>query len=217
MRPFGRPPERGFTLLELMAVVLLMGTILLLVPMNMDTVGAEGKLKNTSNSLVAAVNGARDRAVLDSYDVFLELGTFRKDDEWEHGWRFKFTSLPPPEVSTTEDAGARAEQRAARAREREWLYTEWHETNSGVKIVGISERKGNWHKVSEGGEPYSLRFYADGTVESGLAVRLENIDMETEKDYRTITVFVNSLTSEPSWVVGQQELPEALPSSNFGN
>ena len=41
--------------------------------------------------------------------------------------------------------------------------------------------------------------------------------METDRQYKTITVIVNSLTSEPSWLEGEQELPESLQSSNFGN
>jgi hypothetical protein len=50
-----------------------------------------------------------------------------------------------------------------------------------------------------------------------VAIRLESQDLEVERRYKTITVVINALTSEPSWAEGLQELPEALPSSNFGN
>ena len=41
--------------------------------------------------------------------------------------------------------------------------------------------------------------------------------MEVRKEYRTITVLVNGLTSEANWQNGMGELNESLPSSNFGN
>jgi len=223
LRPEGRRgaclDERGFTLIEMMAVVLIMGTILLLVPANLQGVGAQSKLTNTANSLVAAFNGARERAVLDGYEVHLELGSFRDGEIWRNGWRFKFTNVPPPEVAGGEGADAAEQERlrAERAREREWLTTSWHRCQSGVEIVGVSSRKGSWDKVNEGAEPRDVRFFADGTVESGFAVRLINEDMDSDREYKTVTVIVNALTSEASWVEGEQELPEALPSSNFGN
>ncbi|MDA1194105.1 MAG: GspH/FimT family pseudopilin [Planctomycetota bacterium] len=215
----GHRHERGFTLLELMAVVLIMGTILLLVPINLDSVGAEGKLKNSANSLVAAFNGARERAVLDSYEVWLEFGSYQEEDadDWRQGWRFKFTSLPPPEVTGGDDPNERDRKRADRAREREWLYTGWHATPSGVEIVGVSAQKGSWNKVQDSGKPIGIRFLADGTVENGVAIRIENTDMPVSREYRTITVMLNGLTSEANWVEGLGELSESLPASNFGN
>lgn len=219
MAPGRTSRQAGFTLLELMAVVLIMGTVLALVPLSLDSVGSEGKLRNSANSFVAAVNGARDRAILDGYEVYLEVGAFRSkvDDEYYFGWRFKFTNVPPPEVATTDDEAELDRMRAARAREREWLFSNWHQLSSGMEIVGVSTQKGSWTKVGEGGRPVPIRFFADGTIEGGVAVRLRNKDMEVSDEYRTVTVLVNGLTSEASWSAGMQELPEALPSSNFGN
>ena len=203
-----------------MAVVLIMGTVLLLVPASLDSVGAQGKLKNTANSMVAAVTGARERAILDSYEVDLEIGSFQDgDDEWRHGWRFRVTNVPPPDVAAGEqvDESERQRQRELRAREREWLYTSWHPCPSGVRITGVSERKDSWEKIGDGNKPHAVRFFADGTVETGVAIRIVNEDMETDTQYKTVTVIVNGLTSEATWVEGEQELPESLPASNFGN
>lgn len=215
----GLDPERGFTLLELMVVVLIMGTVLLLVPPNLSNFGSRGKLNSTANSFVSAVNGARERAILDSYEVALEIGSYKDDEgDWQHGWRFQFTNIPAPKEGDPDDPTADQELRQARTQEREWLYTPWHKTGDGVMIVGISDRKGQWAKVPEGGKPYQVRFYADGNVEKGIAVRFESEDLEdVRKEYRTVTVIVNPLTSEPSWREGLSELKEARPASDFGN
>ena len=211
--------QRGFTLLELLAVVLIMGTVLVLVPMNLSSIGSEGKLKNTANSLVAAFNGGRERAILDQHEVYLEIGGYRDEeaDEYRYGWRYKFTNLTPMDISETEDEGELERRRAARARDREWLYTSWHATPRGVEIIGVSTQKGSWQKPNPGGKPVPVRFNADGTIETAVAVRIENTDMEVRKEYRTITVLVNGLTSEANWQNGMGELNESLPSSNFGN
>jgi len=205
--------------MELMVVVLIMGTILLLVPANMEGLGARGKFTGTANSLVAAVTGCRERAILDSYEVALQLGTFRDEDgDWHDGWRFRFTNIPAKSVQGGErDAGSRQDQVEARNIEREWIYTTWHPCQDGIKIAGVSERKGIWQKLPQGGKAYEIRFYADGTVQGGVAIRLESLDLDVEREFKVLTLFINGLTSEASWREGELELPEALPSSTFGN
>lgn len=221
MRRGPRAPagEGGFTLLELMVVVLIMGTVLLLVPPNLSSFGARGKLNSTANSLVSAFNGARERAILDSYEVALEIGKFRdKEGDWQDGWRFRFTNIPAPEAGDPDDPTATQDLRTARSQDREWLYTTWKRVGDEVQVVGVSDRKGQWAKITEGGKPYTIRFFADGNVEKGVAVRLESEGLEdVRREFRTVTVFVNALTSEPSWLEGEHELKEARPASDFGN
>ena len=206
----------GFTLIELMVVVLVMGAVLLLIPANMEGLGARGKFVGTANSLVAAFTGARERAILDAYEVALQLGTFRNEDgDYEHGWRFRFTNIPAQQIS--DDEAQQQDQREARQQQREWLYTDWKPCQPGIKIAGVSERRQVWKKLNEGGKAHEIRFFSDGTVETGVAVRLESEDLDVDKQYRTITVFVNGLTSEASWSEGELELPESLPASQLGN
>ncbi len=214
-----RGHEGGFTLLELMVVVLIMGTVLLLVPPNLSNFGSRGKLNSSANSLVSAVNGARERAILDSYEVSLEIGSFKDGEgDWQQGWRFQFTNIPAPKEGDPNDPSQQEDLRQARTQEREWLYSTWHPLPDGIKIVGVSDRKGQWAKLSDGGKPYQVRFYADGNIEKGIAVRLESEDMEdARREYRTVTVLVNPLTSEPAWREGLHELKEARPASDFGN
>jgi type II secretory pathway pseudopilin PulG len=201
-----------------MVVVLLMGMILLMVPANLSNIGARGKLNSTANSLVAAFNGARERAILDGYEVTLELGTYKDDrGDWQHGWRFQFTNLPPPTVTDDANPELARENANERAKEREWLYTPWHKTSDTVKIIGVSERKGSWQKLSDGGRTFPIRFFADGNVEKGIAIRLESTALETERQYRTATIIVNPLTSESTWDEGEHDLKESLPAQDFGN
>jgi prepilin-type N-terminal cleavage/methylation domain-containing protein len=210
--------SRGFTLLELMVVALIMGTILLLVPANMDNLGARSKLESTANSLVAAFNGARERAILDGYEVAVELGTFRDEDgDWKYGWRFRFTNLVAASIKNPDDPEAQDDDpESRRDQEREWLFTPWHECQEGVVIAGVSEKKDIWKKLNEGGRSSEVRFFADGDVENGIAVRFESEDLEVERRYKTVTVMVNPLTSEPSWEDGEQDLNESRPASDFG-
>lgn len=213
------PGQAGFTLMELMVVVLIMGTILLLVPANMEGLGARGKFTGTANSLVAAVTGCRERAVLDAYEVGLQLGKYRSEDgDWNDGCRFRFTNIPAKSVDGGDmESSRRQDDAEARNTEREWLYSTWHPCQDGIKIAGVSERKGTWQKLPEGGKAYEIRFYGDGTVQGGVAIRLESLDLDVEREFKVITVFINGLTSEASWAEGELELPEALPSSTFGN
>lgn len=208
----------GFTLLELMVVVVIMGTVLLLVPANMSNLGARGKLNSTANSLVAAFNGGRERAILDSYEVAVEIGAYRDDEgEVQHGWRFKFTNVPVQTITDPDDPSQQQERERLRAQEREWFYTPWHRAGDGIRIAGVSERKDSWKKISVGGKPFTVRFFADGNVEKGVAVRLESLDLEVDREFKTATVMINPLTSEPSWEDGEHELKEARPASDFGN
>lgn len=209
---------RGFSLLELMVVIVLMGTLILLVPANYGAFGAQSRLIETANSLAAALAGAREQAILDAYQVTLQLGTFRDDEgEWRQGWRYEFTNIPPVRTGVGEETeSTREENLRLRAMEREWMYTDWRPLAGGVQIVGVSEEKGAWQKLPEGGRPLTVRFFADGVVETGVAVRLESDDLDVAKEFRTMTVLVNALTAEPSVLEGEHELPEQLPATDFG-
>jgi prepilin-type N-terminal cleavage/methylation domain-containing protein len=211
--------QAGFTLIELMVVVVLMGTVILLVPSNYGVFGARARLNETGNSMAAAFAGARQQAILDAYQVSVQIGSYRDEDsKWHTGWRYEFTSVPAVRSGVGEDrTDTEQENLRRRQEEREWLYTDWHEVPSGVQVVGVSDEKGVWHKLTDGGKPFVVRYFADGTVEKAVAIRFENEDLDVAKEYRTMTVMVNGLTSEPSVLEGEHELPEQRPASDFGN
>lgn len=200
------PIRHGFTLLELMMVVTILGAALLIVPPNLYRFGARSRLENSANTLVSTVAAAREQAIIDGHPVQLELGVYKtKNGEIHHGHRLVFTSIPTQRSDLlSRDRGE--EREAPRSEEREWLYTDWHELADGVKYVGVSERSDHWMKLSED-HPYAVGFGPDGGVEKGFAVRLESVDLEVRPEHRTITVIVNPLTAEASAADGLAEVP----------
>lgn len=206
----------GFTLLEVMAVVLILGSVLLIVPLNMDGWGARSRLELGANSVVAAMRGTREQAVEDGFDAYLELGWAKVDDtdEERSAYRVKFTSVPSDKASGDNDE-SREERERLRSREREWLYTEWRPLPDGLEWVGVSERKDSWRAISRSGKPYSIHFDAGGNADKSLGIRLRSEDLDTDDERRTVTIILNGLTSEPSWIDGRHEIRESLEQNNF--
>jgi prepilin-type N-terminal cleavage/methylation domain-containing protein len=202
---------RGFTLLELMVVVVIVGSILLLVPANLTGFGARSRLENAANTLAGAVAAAREQAILDGYEVRMEIGWYRDEDGRHLGHRWLFTNVPPPrpEGSEEEDEERQQELRAERGRERQWLHTTWHQLDGGLLISGISEEATRWQKLSDG-EPYQVAFRPDGSVQKAFAIRIESQDLGGRREDRSLTVVVNGLTSEATVEDGQKELPRKL-------
>jgi prepilin-type N-terminal cleavage/methylation domain-containing protein len=209
--------SRGFTLLELMVVVLIVGTILLIVPPNLSSWGARSRLDSTANSLVAAMAGAREQAIFDGYEVSLDIGTWRdQDGEHRQGYRFRYTNIPPPSASKlATDASQLRDNARERSRERQWLFSDWYELGSGVRYVGFSEEPGIWERVSRDEEPHRMRFFADGSVEKAFAIRIESTDLDVKAEERTVTVVMNALTSDAAARDGLVELPRMREAGEF--
>lgn len=206
----------GFTLVEIMVVIAILGGILALVPVNYGNWGSRSRLESAGNSMVAAITSTRFQAIFDGYDAFLEFGRFRKtdDDSEPFGYRIKFTSVRQVLESGNEDEDQENREKE-QVKDREWLYTEWHEMPEGCEITGVSKSKGQWQKVSVD-RPFILRFDPSGNVEQAVAVRIENKEMDVSQQYRTITVTVNGLTSTATWQKGEKDLVQIRPASDFG-
>ena len=54
--------RRGFTLLELMAVMVIIGFLLYLLPPRMDTYGDRSRLESAANTLISAFTAVRETA-----------------------------------------------------------------------------------------------------------------------------------------------------------
>ncbi len=200
----------GFTMMELMVVVVLVGGVLLLVPSNMMGIGAVTRLDSAANSLVASLEGTKEQAVIDGYDAFLELG-FRKEDGKDiAAFRYRITSQPA-KVSETED-----EKTTLRAsEEREWIHTQWQNLPRGVIWAGYSERNGSWQKITPGGRVVEVHYLASGDIDRPTAIRIESEDLDVKDEFKFRTVLVNALTSKPHWKTGKMELKESLDASQF--
>lgn len=205
---------RGFTLIEVMVVVFILGTVLLFAPPNFGTWGAESRLESSGNSTVAQITSARYQAIFDGYDAFLEIGKTRVKGKDVSATRIKFTNQKNVLATGDEDVDE-AERQKQRAKEREWMYSEWHHLPDSCEITGVSRTKGHWERVSVE-RPFVLRFDSSGNVDQAAAIRIENKDMDVGKEYRTITITVNGLTSAATWQMGEHDLVQNRPASDFG-
>jgi prepilin-type N-terminal cleavage/methylation domain-containing protein len=205
-----RSRQDGFTMMELMVVVVLVGSVLLLVPTNMMGFGALTRLDSAANTLVSALEGAKEQAILDGYDVFLELGFTKEGDEDYPAFRYRVTSQPA-KVSESED-----ERTTVRAtEEREWITTQWRRLPRGVLWGGFSERNGSWQKITAGGRTIEVHYLASGDVAGPVAIRLESDDLDVKDEFKFRTLMINALTSKPYWKTGKLELKESLDASQF--
>lgn len=211
----GRPAlSRGFTLVELMVVVAILAGMLLLVPPNLYRYGARSRLENAANTIVSLIASAREQSIQDGHPVKLEFGMYETEDgEMHSGHRIIFTNVPAERSELLNQEGQDEER--DRPDQLEWLETMWHELSGGVVYAGISERYGQWAKVSRD-RPYIISFTPDGGVEKGFAIRVVSEDLDNvKKENRTITIKVNPLTAEASSMDGLAEMAQTREENEF--
>jgi len=205
---------RGFTLVELMVTMFILGSLLLIVPPNLYRFGARSRLENSASTVVAVLAGAREQAIQDGHTVKVEFGVYEDTDgELHHGHRIIFTNLPAERSKLLSEDGD--DEDRDRPDQLEWLETSWHNLSGGVVYAGVSERYGQWNKISQD-RPYIITFTPDGGVEKGFAVRVESEDLEdVKKENRTLTIKVNPLTAEASTSDGLGEMAETREENEF--
>ncbi len=212
----GSPPG-GFTLIELIVVISIVSLMFVLVPMNMESWGRE-KLNASANSLVAALGQARTQAIYDGWPATLELGLMRgakgESEDARPAWRVRFTN----QVAGTELDAATPEDRRrledARERERLDLWTDWIPLPDGIELVGVSKARGEWRKPNAE-RPIEIGFTADGNVEGPVAIRIEMVDLDVRREFRTATILVNALTSLATWSEGEHDVEAKRPAAEF--
>ena len=210
-RATGRPRSpglvagvRGFTLIELMVVCVLVGTILLLVPPSLDGYGARGRLEQGASLLAESIVHARDRAITDGHTTMLEY------DLEKDRFRLHVSSRLRENEIDVEDG--REEQRFEEPDpEEEWAVLDWYALPNDVDLVGYSEAKDSWE--SGGTSTILVTFSPEGIVRPGHALRVESRTLP--KRSRTMTVRVNALTSLSEVVPGEAEMPEKREPHDF--
>ena len=210
-----RRRQSGFSMLELMAVLLILGTIILLVPALFSGFGARSRLEEGGNSLVSTISGVRQQAIIDGYETALQMGMFKDDDDEEiPGYRIRFTSLPNSAV-VGEDREEQLNQR--RQEEREWVYTSWRPLPDDVIWEGIAFSANSYRRPSKD-RPIELICGADGAFKTAASIRLKSTALEengVKRENHTITVTVNGLTSQASWDFGERDLPRRRDAAEF--
>ncbi len=206
---------RGFTLVELMVVVAVLGAVLLLVPPNLHRFGARSRLENSANTIVALVAAAREQAILDGQPTRIDFAIY-EDEEGDPHHAHRLVVSGNPVQRTAQDPDAERKERVEV--DEEWVEAPWFNLSGGVEFAGVSEEAEAWKKLKEN-RPYSVIFSPDGGVEKGFAVRLMSVDLaddrKVKKENYTITILVNALTAEASAHTGLLEMPTQRDENDF--
>jgi prepilin-type N-terminal cleavage/methylation domain-containing protein len=209
---------RGFTLIEVMAVMALLGILLLFIPPNLDSFGDRSRLESAANSVSSLLTAAREIAIIDGHETLVqyELAGDTKDREKTGRMRLVVSARKRDTPHGLEPEGTRRSwlEEDPEEPEEEWLETEWRTLPKGVQLKGYSEESGQWVRSNPGSAPIEISFLADGTVRPAHAVRLVSLDVGSE-DHRTMTVRVNALTSAAEVVGGEADLPKGRDPNEF--
>lgn len=205
--------RRGFTLLELMAVIVLLGLTLMFVPPNLEAFGDRAKLDSTTNSMVAIFGAAKEMAISDGHAVKVQLDLGNTSDRTATGrTRFLVSSI---QREAPEELTPGVERRKPTTeQEDEWIETTWRSLPHGVVLSGYSDTSGKWTRSTDPTRPIEITFLPDGTVRPAFAIRVQSVDLSNDVPH-VMTVLVNALTSAPSVVEGEAELPTEREPSDF--
>jgi type II secretion system protein H len=211
MPPRATPPPgpraRGFTLLELLVVCALLGSLLLLVPPSLDGYGARGRLDQGASTLASAITSARDTAIFDGHAVLLEYDLEEDRFRFHVSSRQRERTTPAPGTAGT----TRPVEAAPPEPEDEWLVGEWHDLPDDVDVTAYSEAAEAWE--SPRGQSVVVSFTPEGIVRPAHALRVESRSLP--KEVRTRTVRVNALTSLSEVLPGEAEMPPKRDPSDF--
>jgi hypothetical protein len=197
-----------------MAVTVILALILMMLPPRLDGFGSRSRLEAGANTVLSAFTGARERAIIDGHEVWLEfeLGDLR---DREKPGRFRYVVINRvTERAARPDEAEQARTIAPTPEQDEMVPTTWRDLPGGVVLTGFSIEREQWARNNPGDRPFGVRYLADGTVRPACALRIESIDLPPDAD-RTMTVVVNALTGRATLSEGEDDLPPSLDASAF--
>jgi prepilin-type N-terminal cleavage/methylation domain-containing protein len=210
--PDSRCRRRGFTLIEVMAVTVILSLVLMMLPPRLDGFGSRSRLEAGANTVLSAFTGAREQAIIDGHQVWIqfELGSL-KDRSKPGRFRYVVINRLTERAAKTDDPSAPP---PPRAEQEEMVPTSWRALPGGVVLAGFSIEREQWAKDNPGEQPFGVVYLPDGTVRPACALRIESIDLPPDAD-RTMTVLVNALTGRATLSEGEADLPPSRDASDF--
>jgi hypothetical protein len=198
-----------------MAVTVLLSLMLLMLPPRLDGFGARSRLEAGSNSVLSAFTGARDQAIIDGHEVWIQFDLGDAKDRTDPGrFRYVVTNRPPERAAGPQEDGVEPTPETRLPEEEEMTPTPWRPLPDGVALAGFSVERDQWAKTNPDDQPFTIRYLPDGGVRPACAVRIESRDLPPDAQ-RTMTVIVNALTGRAGLHEGEADLPPSRDASEF--
>lgn len=187
-----RRAPRGFTLLELVAVLVVVGLFLVFLPMGLDSLVPERELDREAGELGGTIETVMTQAILDRADFAMHYDTEK------HRWAVQV----PVEVAGTERPGAGSGEEE-REPVRVWKLEEnlspeelsWHDLPRGVELKFFEGSR----RIATG--RVRVLFSWRGTVDPHILVLESKNVSSLDEDERARTVKVNFL-GFPTYATG---------------
>ena len=206
---------RGFTLIELIVVVAIVGSVLVMVPSNLNGFGARSRLESSANTVSSVETAAKEQAVIDDHEVILEYHLYDapadSHGKWS-GWRYVIASKTHETPDAAADAQAAGTAKSRVAEEDEWVELPWDRLPEGVRLAGFSVSKEEWNRSPPG--TIRVSFFPDGSVRPAHALRIESTELPRGAA-STMTVRVNALTGLAEVLDGEVEMTPKRDPSDF--
>mgnify|MGYP001306440393 CR=1 FL=1 len=185
-----RLPSRGFTFIEMMVVVAILGLLSALVVVNLDGVTAHSQLSRSARDLGNKLQFLRDVAVVQSREMGLEIDI--EHQRWREVDRPSAAEFPDPDE-----------------REDETFYGSWYEMPDGVSLEEVAFGRHD----AEVDSRFELSFNERGELfPSGFVAYLTHEKLGPE---RGLSVEVSGLTGAVDYRDGHVEAEEVRDENDF--
>ena len=166
---------RGFTLIELIAVLALLGVLLAVSPMALDALVPERELEKEMSQIGATIELLHTQAVLDRTPYAIHY------DTEEHRWAIQ----TPDEVERQGRDGEDPKKLLVLDEKVDLEELDWRPLPNGVKLELYEGRR----KIARGS--YAVTIRADGTVDPHTLVLESNQISSLDEEDRARTIKVN--------------------------